>query len=178
MEPVDYLSICLDPVRLHALGAAAAGPVTPDDVTAAMGIPRREALKAIGSLRAAGLIDEDGRLVLDLLREVGAALPTAPGASPEILAGSWSDHEIAILETFFTGSKLEEIPSSRTKRLVVLERLAQEFEPGVRYDEREVSFQLQLFHPDYASLRRYLVDEGFLTRVDGVYWRSAGRYDT
>jgi hypothetical protein len=34
---------------------------------------------------------------------------------------------------------------------------------------------LQLFHPDFAALRRYLVDEGFLTREDGVYWRSGGR---
>jgi hypothetical protein len=24
-------------------------------------------------------------------------------------------------------------------------------------------------------LRRYLVDEGFLTRADGVYWRTGGR---
>jgi hypothetical protein len=68
-----------------------------------------------------------------------------------------------------------EIPASRAKRLLVLERLVQEFEPGLRYDEREVNFTLQLFHPDYASLRRYLVDEGFLTRAEGVYWRTGGR---
>jgi hypothetical protein len=54
-------------------------------------------------------------------------------------------------------------------------RLAGEFEPGLRYDEREVSFRLQMFHEDYAALRRYLVDEGLLTRADGVYWRSGGR---
>ena len=30
---------------------------------------------------------------------------------------------------------------------------------------------------DYAALRRYLVDEGMLSRADGVYWRTGGRYE-
>ncbi len=40
----------------------------------------------------------------------------------------------------------------------------------------EVNFTLQLFYADYATLRRYLVDEEFMTRADGVYWRSGGRF--
>ena len=32
-------------------------------------------------------------------------------------------------------------------------------------------------HPDYAALRRYLVDHQFLTREDAVYWRSGGTFD-
>jgi len=30
---------------------------------------------------------------------------------------------------------------------------------------------------DHAALRRYLVDEGFLSRQAGVYWRSGGTVD-
>ena len=82
-----------------------------------------------------------------------------------------------ILRSFFEGARLRQMPAQRSKRLVVLERIAQEFDPGVRYPEKEVSFMLQLLHPDYAALRRYLVDEGFLTRSDGVYWRTGGRYE-
>ncbi len=33
---------------------------------------------------------------------------------------------------------------------------------------------LAVWHPDVAALRRYLVDEGLLTREAGVYWRSGG----
>ena len=51
------------------------------------------------------------------------------------------------------------------------------FEPGVRYPEREVNALLAVWHADVAALRRYLVDEGFLTREAGVYWRSGGRVD-
>ena len=33
---------------------------------------------------------------------------------------------------------------------------------------------LKAFHADYAVLRRYLVDEGFLARDHEVYWRVGG----
>ena len=64
-----------------------------------------------------------------------------------------------------------------TKRRVVLERIALEFEPGVRYAEREVNAIVGRFATDHAALRRYLVDEGFLAREAGVYWRTGGRVD-
>jgi hypothetical protein len=61
--------------------------------------------------------------------------------------------------------------------LIILERLALEFEPGVRYPEREVNRILRPFHDDHITLRRYLVDEGFLSRERGEYWRSGGRVE-
>ena len=36
---------------------------------------------------------------------------------------------------------------------------------------------LKRFHPDAAALRRYLVDEGFMCREQGEYWRTGGRVD-
>jgi hypothetical protein len=63
----------------------------------------------------------------------------------------------------------------RDDREVVLERLALEFEPGVRYPESEVNEVLHRFHDDHVTLRRLLVDEGLLDRAAGEYWRSGGR---
>jgi hypothetical protein len=60
---------------------------------------------------------------------------------------------------------------------MVLEVLAQEFEPGRRYTEREVNEVLGRWHSDVAALRRYLVDEGLLDREPGIYWRSGGPVD-
>ncbi len=74
-------------------------------------------------------------------------------------------------------ASLHTIPTRHAKRLVVLDRIAQRFEPGRRYPEREVDEVLTRFHPDHAALRRYLVDEGFLGRNDGVYWRTGGTFD-
>jgi hypothetical protein len=73
--------------------------------------------------------------------------------------------------------RLHTIPSKRAKLLVVLDHLAQSFEPGRRYPEAEVNAMLERFHPDYVALRRYLVENHFLTREAGVYWRSGGTFD-
>jgi hypothetical protein len=87
----------------------------------------------------------------------------------------FSEPERRMLGRFLRGSRLVVIPAARSKRLLVLDWLAQAFEIGVRYQERQVNKLLSAFHPDYACLRRYLVDEGFLSRADGSYWRSGGR---
>ena len=63
------------------------------------------------------------------------------------------------------------------KRRAFLAEVAQSFEPGRRYEEREVNDTLRRYHPDTAALRRYLVDEGFLDRDHGLYWRSGGPFD-
>ena len=58
----------------------------------------------------------------------------------------------------------------------MLDVLAQEFEPGERYPEKEVNRRLRAWHPDFAALRRYLVDEGFMERDHGEYWRTGGSF--
>ena len=81
----------------------------------------------------------------------------------------------AVLRAFLAdGGSLRAIPTKLRKRLVVLDLLAQEFEPGVRYDETQVNAALRAYHPDVAALRRYLVENGFLERDAGLYWRSGG----
>lgn len=80
-----------------------------------------------------------------------------------------------VLRAFLTeDGQLHTIPSKHAKLLVVLDHLAQSFEPGQRYREAEVNEILQRFHPDHAALRRYLVENGFLDREHAVYWRSGG----
>jgi hypothetical protein len=83
-----------------------------------------------------------------------------------------------VLSNFLTADgRLRTIPAKHSKLLVVLDRLAQEFEPGTTYPETEVNKILETFHPDYAALRRYLVENGFMTREEGVYWRSGGTFE-
>jgi len=81
----------------------------------------------------------------------------------------------AVLRAFLApDGSLTAIPTKIRKRLVVLDLLAQQFEPGRHYEETEVNNALRAYHPDVAALRRYLVEEGFLDRAEGRYWRSGG----
>lgn len=176
LEPRDYLSVTVDPLRLAVLGHAAVGPLDIAALADALGIPDRKLQEIVGKLVGAGLLRRDLTLDRDAVRAVARSLPKDAPIDPDLIAQGWSDDEARTLSTFFTGSRLKQIPTQRAKRLVVLERLAQEFEPGRRYQEKEVNFTLQLFYADYAALRRYLIDEELMTRADGVYWRSGGRF--
>jgi hypothetical protein len=79
-----------------------------------------------------------------------------------------------VLATFVKDGRIVTMPTKRAKRLVVLDHVAQSFEPGRTYPESQVNEVLRSFHEDVAALRRYLVDEGFLTREANVYWRTGG----
>ncbi len=75
----------------------------------------------------------------------------------------------------FTGSgRIEIMPARQLRRRLLLDKIAQAFEPGVHYPERHVNLFLSAIYDDHAALRRYLVDEGFLSRDNGEYWRSGG----
>lgn len=88
------------------------------------------------------------------------------------------DQHTRVLSHFMSGDgRLHTIPTKQWKLLVVLDHLAQSFEPGRTYPEQEVNQVLLRFHPDFAALRRYLVENQFLTREDAVYWRSGGSFD-
>jgi hypothetical protein len=68
--------------------------------------------------------------------------------------------------------RLISIPVQRKKRLAILEWLVEDFQLGRLYAESEVNRVIARRHPDFASLRRFLVDEELMQRRRGVYWRT------
>lgn len=82
-----------------------------------------------------------------------------------------------VVRRFVRAGRLAAIPARQAKRKRVLDWLAQEFEPGRVYPETAVNAALRHFHPDFAALRRYLVDEGFMERRQGFYWRAGGTFE-
>jgi hypothetical protein len=163
----DLLALLAEPDRLKALAAVALGVETLAEVAERAGLEPRAAARALNRLAAGGLLEgEAGKRY---------RVRTAGQAGSEVVG------------RFLRGGRLVAIPAARSKRLVVLDHLAGLFEPGRRYPEREVNEILGAVHPDYAMLRRYLVDDGFLDRADErapsggrsvkVYWRTGGRVE-
>jgi hypothetical protein len=180
-RPLDAAALAgllADPDRRRVVAALVLGPGAADleALNAASGLDTARAGRALSRLELAGLVEraQDGSLVL--FDGAFAAAARAAGeerASRQTGAEPANEDEV-VLARFVRDGRLLSIPSSHTKRLVVLTRLSQEFEPGRRYTERTVNTILRRWHPDTASLRRYLVDEGFLDREAGEYWRSGG----
>jgi hypothetical protein len=76
-----------------------------------------------------------------------------------------------VLRTFFKRGRLVSIPAQLKKRQVILEKIAEEFEPERKYSELEVNQILVEFHDDVASLRRGLISQKLMQRHKGMYWR-------
>jgi len=68
---------------------------------------------------------------------------------------------------------LKTIPAQQKKLEAVLRYVAESFEPGKRYNEKQVNEILSRFHADTASLRRELVGYKLMDREGGGgdYWR-------
>ena len=178
MTRPSAFTVLLDPTRLIVAGALVGVSRTSEQVQTHTGLDARSVLKAIAELRLAGLVEAIGAtysLPPENLQRAASevAEPTVP-MDPSIGFGMTEDEQ-QVLRRFFEGRTLREIPTNRSKRLIVLERLSLELDVGRRYAERELNGVLQAFHPDHAALRRHLVDEGFLDRRNGQYWRTGGR---
>ncbi len=81
---------------------------------------------------------------------------------------SW---EQKVFRTYVADGRLKQIPTQYKKRMVILRWLVTMFEMDARYTEKEVSERLKQYHPDYAALRRYLVETRLMQRENGIYWR-------
>jgi hypothetical protein len=173
----DLLSALADESRLRAFAAVLLGASATSEVARRAALEDRDALRALTTLQSAGLVDhEDTGWVAhpERLREAAMA---AAGPRTSVDHGSADERVGSVLRTFLPHGRIETMPAVRSKRLVVLDHVARVFEPGVRYPESDVNAMLSAFFADYAALRRYLVDEGFLARADGTYWRMGGTVD-
>jgi hypothetical protein len=179
-EPRDLLALLAEPDRLKALAAVALGAGTVAEVAERAGLEPRAAARAINQLVAGGLLEGEAAKGYEVRTAVLRAAARRPAAGQEDGGSQVSE----VVGRFVRGGRLVAIPAARGKRLAVLNHLAGLFEPGRRYPEREVNEILRAWHPDYAMLRRYLVDDGFLDRADEpapsgsrsdkVYWRTGG----
>ncbi len=168
MDAAAIVGLLAEPERLRVLAALVLGARTPADVAAATGLDARAVGRALQKLQTAGLVDESGVRV-ELFKEAARAAAPASEGTGDVIA------------RFVRDGRLLSLPAQESKRRLVLEHVAQTFEPGRRYPEREVDAVLRAWTEggatDHAALRRYLVDHQLLSREGGEYWRSGGWVD-
>lgn len=88
-----------------------------------------------------------------------------------------SDKEEAkVLETMFDSFeplKLKQFPAKDKKKIIVLRKIASKFVKGQEYSETEVNEILKAIYDDYVSIRRALIEYGFMDRDKACtkYWK-------
>src|SRR5215218_6398752 len=166
-----------DPVRLRLLGMIAERSYTGKELAEAVRVGAPTISHHMDRLVRSGLVsvERDGQSRIYSLNiaslQALAKLATGPSASTEAIesADAEAAERAKVLRDFFSGERLKQIPAQRKKRVIVLQHLLSRFDPDREYSEREVSEILKTANEDFATLRRELVDYGFMTRASGVY---------
>lgn len=85
------------------------------------------------------------------------------------------DEREKVLKAYFKeglDGPMETIPSKEKKKLIILEHIVTRFREGYSYNEKEVNAILKEINADFVSLRRHLIEYGFMDRNNegSSYW--------
>ncbi len=175
-----------DPTRLRIAGRLAGRKSSEAELATDLALSPATVRRHLAKLIDAGLVSVTGEgsgarhaLRIEAVGVLGRRLSELePDAQPDVGPGVGPAGEILqpdtarVLRSFFEGDRLTTIPATESKRLVVLRYLRDRcFTEDRPYPEKEVNQRLAVFHADVASLRRYMVDGGLLTRAAGEYRR-------
>jgi ArsR family transcriptional regulator len=181
LEPlVSLASALMDIDRLRIAGKLAQGPANRMHLNEATGVSHRELLRHLNLLQYFGLVrlvepaprNPDHYSLYELNQEAFRAARQAMGK----LRGRKprpTDARLMTLETFMPGGKLSAFPKKQEQILVLMDEIARKFEPDREYKEKEVNVILEDVNEDYCTIRRILVDYGYLSRHKGIYTKNA-----
>lgn len=172
----DVFRALSDPARLRILGAIAEQTRSGTELSQLLNLSPPTISHHISKLTTAGLIatTPDGQrrlysLNANTLRSL-ARTSVRQEESTDASNATEADRERAkTIRDFFKDGALKQIPAQRRKRVFVLQHLMERFSPRTDYTEKAVNEALKQAHPDFATLRRELVDYGFMTRENGIY---------
>lgn len=180
---LEFFKVLANESRLKIVGILAGGERTVGELAAMLGVKEPTVSQHLSMLKHYNLVSVrsegnyryyafnpktlEGMSKDVFSREKLAALVQG---SPEM----GDAYERKVFQTFFEGERLVQFPASEKKWRVILRWLADRFEWDRRYTEKEVNELLTRHHEDYATIRRELVERGFMQRERGVYWRVAG----
>jgi len=177
---VAFFQALADVSRLKLVGLLAQRERSVEELVAALAVRQPTVSHHLSKLRLLGLVTmrKEGQVHYYTLNEafihqVARQVLSTEGLASLAPSAAVEGWEQKVLRTFFTADgRLQQIPTQRKKRDVVLSRLVQEFEPERRYSELEMNEVLRQFHPDVATLRREFIMTGLMQREISTYWRN------
>lgn len=183
-ELLTFFKAMADATRLKIVGLLAKEPLSVEQLAEMLNLRPSTVSHHLSKLVQAGLVSARPESYYNVYRLEPEAMEhmankmLVPEIYPAAAAGADPEAYDRKVVGNFTAQdgRLKTIPAQRKKLEAILRYVAQAFEPGVRYSEREVNKILSGFHEDTATLRRELVGFRLLKREGGGgdYWREEG----
>lgn len=181
-ELLSFFKALSDANRLKIIGLLAQGNYSVEELAAMLDLRPPTVSHHLSRLSEVGLVSAKAesyynvyRLETNYLEQMAQRL-LAEETLPAVAEGVDLDaYDRQVVENYaLPDGRLRQIPTKRKKFEAILRYVAQAFEPGKRYTEKEVNEILGQFNEDTAVLRRGLVDYQMMDREpDGMaYWLS------
>ena len=179
---LEFFKALSDANRLKIIGLLAERPLTVEQMAEMLHLRASTVSNHLSFLSRVGLVEAKAEsyynvysLKFDRMDELGRRMQmpeTYPSMASEVDVDAY-DRKVLADYSLPDGS-LKTIPAQRKKLEVILRHIARDFEPGVRYSEKQVNEMLARYHSDTATLRRELIGYKLLQRQGGGgdYWRD------
>jgi hypothetical protein len=192
---LEFFKAMVHEDRLKIIGLLSLEALTPAQIAERLGMKGVDVLRHLQPLERLELISserepfpEHGHLSeakvlymlnVQALHDWSRRVLSGMRARPAVEEIDADEYDRKVLRDFMTADgKLKALPTQEKKLQAVLRYLAQAFEPGQQYTEKQVNEILLRTYADMTTLRRCLVDAGLLQRERGVYWRTAPAEET
>jgi biotin operon repressor len=159
----------------------AKGPLHGIEIAERLSISTPTVTHHANKLRDAGLIYQrrqkntvyfslDERSLLRSNEAILKLLEEAKKEEVEMLQNEQQRLKESVIQNFFSkDGRLKHIPSQLKKKLIVLEYMVNQLEPGRKYEEKEMNEFIKQFHEDFATIRREFIMHQFMYREEAVY---------
>ena len=180
-ELLLFFKALAEPNRLKIVGLLAREPLSVEQMAEMLGLASSTVSHHLTKLAQAGLVSARAegyyniyRLEIQVLEGMARRLlaqESLPAAASDV---DLEAYDRKVLKNYvLPDGSLKQLPSQVKKMEAILRYVVREFQPGVRYTEKQVNEILGRFNEDTARIRRALVDGGYMQRQGGggEYWR-------
>lgn len=177
---LEFFKALADANRLKIIGLLAKEDQSVEQLAELLGVSSSTVSHHLSRLSRAGLVNARAEsyysiyhLNLEKLESLSKEIlaeETLPAVTADLNLDAY-DQKVIRNYTNEDGS-VKALPTQQKKLIAILRYVSQDFEAGLRYSEKQVSEMLEHYHPDYAFLRRSLIEFQMMERENGggAYW--------
>ena len=175
---LQFFQVFSNESRLRIIGYLANGDKSVGELAELLDLKEPTVSHHLAELKGLGLVNvraEGNMRIYQLNGKALEAISKDIFAQPnlaKLVDNRQLSEEERVLRTWVKNGRIVEIPAQEKKKQVLIRWVAGQIDPDRRWTEREFSEWLKQFNEDYAFLRRYLVDNHYMARENGIYWRT------
>lgn len=177
---LEFFKALADANRLKIIGLLAQKDLSVEQLAEILGVSSSTVSHHLARLSRAGLVSARAESYysiyylnserLESLSKEILAEETLPAVTALVNIDAYDQKVIRNYTN--TDGTVKALPSQQKKLIAVLRYVSRDLEPGKRYSEKEISQLLEKYYPDYAFLRRGLIEFKIIERENGggAYW--------